>query len=131
MLRFFLENDEETLILLSFLFALEVEAADEDVEAVADSSAVTTSDYVLVRSTVQLLRCRTKHFSHHESASFITEIALFDIVVELPLEEDCIFTLLFTSDVLSFISIIVGGVSADISFTAFLAWIFIAHKLSS
>ena len=72
-------------------------------KSVADRQAVTTSDSVLVRSTVLLLRCRTKHFSHHEFASFIIENALFDIVVELPLEEDCIVTLLCTSDVLSFI----------------------------
>ena len=99
MLSFLPANDEETLILLFSLFILEVEAVEEEVEAVADRSAVTTSDYVLVRSTVLLLRCRTKHFSHHKFASFIIEIALFDIVVELPLEEDCIFTLLLTSDV--------------------------------
>ena len=101
MLHFLLANDEETLILPFFLFVIEVEAAEEEVEAVADSSAVTTSDSVLVRSTVLLLRCRTRHFSHHEFASFIIEIALFDIVVELPLEGDCIVTLLFTNDVSS------------------------------
>ena len=70
----------------------------EEVEAVTDRSAVTTSDSVLVRSTVLLLRCRTKHFSHHEYASFIIKIALFDILVELPLKEDYIVMLLFTSD---------------------------------
>ena len=131
MLRFLLANDEETLILLFFLFILELEAAEEEVEAVADRSAVTTSDYVLVRSTVLLLQCRTKHFSHHKFASFIIEIALFEIIVKLPLEEDCIFTLLFTSDVSSFISITVGDVSAEVYFAAFLPWTFIAHKLSS
>ena len=128
LLRFLLANYEETLILLFLLFVLEVEAAEEEVEAVADRSAVTTSDSVLVRSTVLLLWCHTKHFFHHEFASFIIEIALFDIVVELPLEEDCIITLLFTSDVSSFISITVGDVSADVSFSAFLAWTLIAHK---
>ena len=131
MLHFLLANDEETLILLILLFVLEVEAAEEEVEAVEDRSAVTTSDSVLVRSTVLLMRCRTKHFSHHKFASFIIEISLFDIVVELPLEGDCIVTLLFTSDVSSFILITVGYVSADVSFDAFFAWKFIAHKLSS
>ena len=131
MLRFFLANDEETLLLIFSIFVLEVEAAEEEVEAVADRSAVKTSDSVLVRSTVLFLRCRTKHFSHHKFSSFIIETALFDIVVELPLEEDCIFTLLFTSDVSSFISITVGDVSADVYSAAFLAWKFIKHKLSS
>ena len=100
-------------------------------EAVADRSAVTKSDSILVRLTVLLLRCRTKHFSQHTFASFIIKISLFDIVSELPLEEDCIVTLLFTSDVSSFISITVGYVSDDVYFAAFLAWTFIAHKLSS
>ena len=100
-------------------------------EAVADRSAGTTSDSVLVRSTVLLLRFRNKNFYHHEFSSFIIEIALFEIVVELPLEEECIITLLFNSDVSSFILITVGYVSADVSSTAFLAWTFIAHKLSS
>ena len=86
MLCFLLAYDEETLILLFSLFILEVEDVEEEVEAVADRSAVTTSDYVLVRSTVQLLRCRTKHFSHHKFASFIIEMDLFDIVVKLPLK---------------------------------------------
>ena len=131
MLRFLLANDEETLILIFFLFVLEVEAAEEEVEAVADRSAVPTSDSVLVSSTVLLLRCRTKNFSHQKIASFIIEISLFGIVVELPLEKDCIVTLLFTSDVSSFILVTVGDVSADVSFAAFLAWTFIAHKLSS
>ena len=131
MLRFLLANDEETLILLFFLLLLEVEAAEEEVEAVVDRSAVTTSDYVLVGSTVLLLRFHTKHFYHHEFASFIIEIDFFDIAVELPLEEDCIVTMLFTSDVLSLISITVGDVSADVFFAAFLSWTFIAHKLSS
>ena len=131
MLRFLLANYEETLILQFFLFVLEVEAAEEEVEAMADRSAVTTSDSLLVRSIVILLRCHTKNFYHHEFASFIIEIALFDIVVDLPLEEDCFVTLLFTSDVSSFILITVGDVSANVYFAAFLAWTFIAHKLSS
>ena len=131
MLRFLLANDEETLIVLFFLFVLEVEATEEEVEAMADRSAVTTSDSVLVRSTVLLLWFRTKHFSHHKFALFIIEIALFDIVVELPPEEDCIFTLIFISDVSSFISITFGDVSADVYFAAFLPWTFITHKLSS
>ena len=63
--------------------------------------------------------------------SFIIEITLFDIVFKLPLEEDFIVTLLFTSDVSSLISITFGDVSADVYFAAFLAWTFIAHKLSS
>ena len=71
MLHFLLANDEETLILLILLFVLEVGAAEEEVEAVADRSAVTTSDSVLVRSTVLLMRCRTKSFSHRKFASFI------------------------------------------------------------
>ena len=108
-----------------------MEAAEEEVEAMADRSAVTISDSVIVRSTVLLLRCHTKHFSHHEFASFIIETALFDIVFKLPLKEDCIFTLIFTSDLSSFISITVGYVSADVYFATFLAWTFIAHKLSS
>ena len=99
MLSFLPANDEETLILLLSLFVLEVEAAEEEVEAVVDRSAVATYDSVIVRSTVVLLRCHTNHFSHHKFASFIIEIALFDIVVKLPLEEDCIATLIFTSDV--------------------------------
>ena len=100
-------------------------------EAVADRSAVKTSDSVLVRSTVLLLRCSNNHFYHHKFSSFIIEIALFDIVVELPLKEDCTVTLLFTSDVSSFILITVGDVSSNVSFAAFLAWTFIANKLSS
>ena len=90
-------------------------------ESVRDRSAVTTSDYVLVRSTVLFLRSHTKHFSHNKFSSFIIEIALFDIVVQLTLEEYCIVTLLFTSDVSSFISITVGDVSDNVSFAAFLA----------
>ena len=131
LLLFLLANDEETLILIFLIFVLEVEASEEEVEAVADRSAVTTYYSVLVTSTVILLRCRTNHFSHHEFASFIIEIYLFDVVVELSLEEDCIVTLLFTSDVSSFISINIGDVSADIYISAFHAWTFIAHKLSS
>ena len=108
-----------------------MEVAEEEVKSVADRPAVTTSDSVLVKSTVILLCFHTKHFFHHEFSSFIIEVSLFDIVVELPLEEDCIFMLLFTSDVSSFISITVVDVSADVSFAVFLAWTFIAHKLSS
>ena len=63
-----------------------------------------------------VLLCRNRHLSHHEFVSFIVGITVLDTIVELPLIDDCIVTLLFTIDRSSSISITFGDILIGVCF---------------